>query len=261
MPERAAAVEFRVSGRTLVGEAIRYNQQARDRAELFESGAFQPIGDVTLNLQHDPERVIADTRAGTLRIDDSPDALRLEADLRENSAELALVRRRALRGLSVEFRCRSERRDDGLRVVEKADLPAIGLVDSGSYRTGVELRAVSSSVRLVDCRRFGLVPGCNANVSARLTCTGCRVRARSVHRPVWSADECPSCRRSAGHLPRVCSAALTRRGTLLVEQTRARVSGYRVDRTERDGQRPGEVIDSRRGCCTHLRAAVAGYRR
>ena len=85
MPERAAAVEFRVSGRTLVGEAIRYNQQARDRAELFESGAFQPIGDVTLNLQHDPERVIADTRAGTLRIDDSPDALRLEADLRENS--------------------------------------------------------------------------------------------------------------------------------------------------------------------------------
>ena len=140
MVERSAPVEVRLSGRTLHGIALRYGERARDRAEMFEPGAFRPIGPVALNLQHDSERVIASTEEGTLRLDDTADALRVEADLRDGSAELALVRRRALRGLSVEFRCLTERRENGLRIVSQAELPAIGLVDSGSYRTGIELR-------------------------------------------------------------------------------------------------------------------------
>ena len=138
--ERSAPVEVRLSGRTLHAIALRYGERARDRAEMFEAGAFQPIGPVALNLQHDAERVIASTADGTLRLDDTAEALRVAADLRDGSAELALVRRRALRGLSVEFRCLSERRENGLRIVSRAELPAIGLVDSGSYRTRVELR-------------------------------------------------------------------------------------------------------------------------
>ena len=127
MAERTSPVELRLSGRTLTGTAIRYRERARDRAEMFEAGAFQPIGAVSLNLQHDAFREIASTEGGSLRVDDGPDALRVEADLRENSAELALVRRRALRGLSVEFRSLTEHRENGVRIVEKAELPAIGL--------------------------------------------------------------------------------------------------------------------------------------
>ena len=150
--ERVAPVEVRVSGRTLTGTALRYGEQARDRAEMFTPGAFAPIGEVGLNLQHDRERVIASTGEGNLRVIDTPEALRIEAELREGSAELSLVRRRALRGLSVEFVARVERRNTGgLRVISQATLPAIGLVDSSSYGgSGLELRQMAG--RVVDRR-------------------------------------------------------------------------------------------------------------
>jgi len=147
--ETYSPVEFRVSGRTLHGIALRYGERARDRAERFEAGAFHPLGDVSLNLQHDPEREIASTAEGSLRLSDRRESLRVEADLREGSAELALVRRRALRGLSVEFRSRQERREGGLRIIRRATLAGIGLVDSGSYSTEIELRQDAAFLRAV----------------------------------------------------------------------------------------------------------------
>ena len=139
--ERLAPVECRLEGRTLRGVAMRYGEQARDRPERFEAGAFQPLGVVSLNLQHDRFREIASTDGGSLRVADTATELRVEADLRSGSAELSLVRRRALRGLSVEFRALTEHRTPaGVRVIERAELPAIGLVDAGSYRTDIELR-------------------------------------------------------------------------------------------------------------------------
>ena len=139
--ERSAPLEVRVAGRTLTGEAIPYGEQARDRAEMFRQGSVELLEPVTLNLQHDPERRIASTADGSLRVSDGLEALRLEADLREGSAELALVRRGALTGLSSEFYAiRETRGAGGLRVIERAAVPAFGLVDRGSYRTSVELR-------------------------------------------------------------------------------------------------------------------------
>ena len=138
--ELAAPLEVRVDGRTLTGEAMRYGERARDRAERFEPGALVPVEPVSLNIQHDPERRIASTADG-LRLDHDDKALRISTELREGSAELSLVRRGALGGLSVEFHPIAERRAaDGVRVIERAALVAVGLVDRGSYRTTVELR-------------------------------------------------------------------------------------------------------------------------
>lgn len=136
--ERSAPLEVRAAGRTLTGEAIRYGQRATDRAERFEAGAFQPLGDVALNLQHDPTIVLA-TTADRLAVTDTPTALEVRASLRPGAA-LTLLQRGALRGLSVEFRSLAERRGGGVRVIERAALEAIGLVDTGSYAGRLEVR-------------------------------------------------------------------------------------------------------------------------
>ena len=139
--ERIPAVEFRAAGNKLIGTAIRYGRMARDRRERFAPGAFALDAMPTeLNLQHDLDYVIADTERGNLRLTDSPDALRLEADLRPGSAEYRLLQRGSLRGLSVEFVATEERRIDGVREITGALLPAIALVDDGSYQSSVELR-------------------------------------------------------------------------------------------------------------------------
>ena len=176
--EHSAALECRVAGRTLTGEAIRYGEAAQDRAEMFEPGSLQPLYPVVLNLQHDPERRIATTADGSLRLSDSPEALTLEADLREGSAELALVRRGALRGLSVEFYPIRERREAGLRVLTRAALPAVGLVDVGSYRTSVELRQAAETLNVESRARMGRTIAAEIPTGRRLACEcsgpGCR---------------------------------------------------------------------------------------
>ena len=136
--ERAAPLEIRAAGRTLTGEAVRYGEAATDRAERFEPGAFAPLGDVSLNLQHDRSIPLAST-GDRLILRDTSRALEVRATLPDGAA-LTLLRRGALRGLSVEFRSVAERRDGGIRVIERATLEAIGLVDSGSYAGRLEVR-------------------------------------------------------------------------------------------------------------------------
>jgi len=138
--ERRTA-EIRLAGRTLTGIAMPYETRAQDRAELFRAGAFAPLPDnIALNLQHDAVREIASLRNG-LVLQDTPAALELRAELREDSAELNLVRRGVLNGLSVEFHALEESRQNGIRVIEKAQLAGIGLVDVPSYPgSRIELR-------------------------------------------------------------------------------------------------------------------------
>ena len=119
---------------------MRYGIPAQDRPELFAPGSIRLTEPVTLNLQHDPARQLATTADGSLRLTNTASALSLEAQLAPNSAELNLVRRKTLTGLSVEFRSRREHRAHGLRVIDSADVGAVGLVDIGSYQTELEVR-------------------------------------------------------------------------------------------------------------------------
>ena len=147
--------ELRSEGRTLVGDAIVYGDEAvfpwgRER---IEAGAFGDVGDVILNRQHQRTTPIARTGGGGLTITDSPEALRIGAELPVGVATadetLALVRGKVLRGLSVEFFATAERQSGDMRIIEKARLVGVGVVDDPQYPQSLvqarakELRAKS----------------------------------------------------------------------------------------------------------------------
>ena len=131
--------ELRQDGRRLIGTAVRYGEIADNTPvgpERFEPGAFAPIGDAILNVQHDRGRPLARTYGGGLVLHDTESELRVEAALpktREAEDALALVKAGVLRGLSIEFHPLQERMDGNVRVIERAHLSGVAVVDSGAY--------------------------------------------------------------------------------------------------------------------------------
>ena len=134
-------------GRILQGVALPYNSigQGPYGRERFEPMAFSPIGDVILNRQHSRAAPLARTGGGGLEITDSSEALNIRAVLpstQDASDTLELVRSGVLRGLSIEFKALQERRESNVRVVSKALLSGIGVVDRPAYKSAsVEARA------------------------------------------------------------------------------------------------------------------------
>ena len=138
--ERRFADGVAVDGRTLSGVAMRYGSEGRTptgRRERFAPGAFGDVStaDVVLNVHHERSRPIART-GETLTLTDDGEELRMSAtppNTRDAKDAIALVQAGVLRGLSVEFRSLRERVIGGVRVIERAKLVAIGLVDTPAY--------------------------------------------------------------------------------------------------------------------------------
>lgn len=129
------------SGREITGTAVRYGDVARlpwgrERVQPGAFGEGVARADVLLNLQHDRGQPLARTGGGGLTLTDSPEALTVRASLpatRLGDDTLALVRGNVLRGLSVEMRVTGERPEGGVRVVERAKLVGIGIVDRPAF--------------------------------------------------------------------------------------------------------------------------------
>ena len=172
LERRGAGVELRAEGRVLVGPAVRYGDISPSHRERIEPGAFGPLDSKTrwLNYAHDADRVIAWTGGGGLELSDGPDALEVRATLPEIPlANLALeeVRGGRMRGLSIEFFVKEETRAAGVRVIRRASLAGVGLVQNPSYqqsvvetrgRLGRSLRAKIPKQRKLACACSG--PGC-----------------------------------------------------------------------------------------------------
>ena len=133
-------VELRADseGRVLRGVAVDYGDVARlpFGRERIEAGAFAPIGDVILNASHDRSTPLARTAGAGLDLADSAERLAFAATLPETRAAddvLALVRTGVMRGASIEMRVTAERIEAGVRVIERAALTGIGIVDTPAY--------------------------------------------------------------------------------------------------------------------------------
>ena len=129
----------------LVGVLMPYGQRAADRPEVFEPGALHwPADGVLLRSMHKRQDPVARF------IPEATDTeVRVSIDLPDTTAgrdAAANVRAGVLRGLSVEFNAERERRDKGLRVIERAELVGAGLVDSGAY-AGATVEARSEAKR------------------------------------------------------------------------------------------------------------------
>ena len=136
--------ELRAEGRILSGVGVAYGDVARlpFGRERFQAGAFPGVenSDVLLNASHDRSRPLARTNGGGLTVSDSPQALSIRAELpatREADDTLTLVTAGILRGLSMEFIAHSERREGNVRIVERATLTGLGVVDKPAYSSSV----------------------------------------------------------------------------------------------------------------------------
>ena len=154
------------------GVAMKYNTVASDRREIFMPGAFQGSEEIILNLQHNRSAPIARTSSeeAPLVLTDSPTQLEMRAkplqSVQNGREAVEMVRAKILQGLSVEFRAVKESYKNGVRIIEKAVLFGIGLVDTPSYPGAtVEARAKKPGIILAD-NSIQLAP--NQKLIARL---------------------------------------------------------------------------------------------
>ncbi len=127
--------------RQLMGIVMPYNTVSPHYHEIFEPGAFGDLdkADVMLNAMHQRPQPLARTGAG-LQLVDTREHLRMTATLphtRVADDTLELVRGGILRGLSVEFHSLQEHKQGSIRVVTRAKLTGIGVVDKPGYDDAV----------------------------------------------------------------------------------------------------------------------------
>ena len=140
-------LELRADGRNLLGTVISYGEVAQPGgfSERFLPGSLS-LEDVTLNYMHNKERLLART-PDTLQLFDSNETLEMRAQLpktKEADDTLELMRSGVLKGLSVGFAAIEEERDEqNIRVIKKAYLDHIAVVDKPAYHNSkVEPRRI-----------------------------------------------------------------------------------------------------------------------
>ena len=129
------ATEFRTEGRRLSGQVLSYGDVSPTHRERFLPGAFS-FDSVPLNYRHNQLCAIGWHPGGGVEIRDTEAALTMAAELPPLPAAdraLAEVRAGKLSGLSVEFIAEMEKRENGIRIIERARLVGVGLVDAPSY--------------------------------------------------------------------------------------------------------------------------------
>ena len=122
------------------GVLLRYGDVAvlPSGRERFEPGAFGDVSraDVILNTHHERARPLARTGGGGLELIDTREALKICATLPRTQDGIdcvALIIGGVLRGLSLEFSSIAERLESGTRVIERAELRGLAVVDRPAY--------------------------------------------------------------------------------------------------------------------------------
>lgn len=137
MERRAGSIELRTKGRRLEGYAAIFDTETpiADFREVIRPGAFgislAKASDILALVDHDPTRVLARTRSGTLRLNEDGRGLAFDLKVPDTSAGrdvLALAERGDLGGASIGFAVKEERWANDLRELHALDLLEISVV-------------------------------------------------------------------------------------------------------------------------------------
>ncbi|MHA6642976.1 HK97 family phage prohead protease [Mesorhizobium sp. A623] len=150
---RALAIELRTNGRKLEGYAATFNNPADIGGRFVETiapGAFATSlrgnGDILALVDHDPGRVLARTRSGSLRLSEDSKGLAFDLDVPDTSHGrdvLALAARGDLGGMSFGFTAFDEHRDGDRRELRGIELHEISVVLAWPAYDGTVIHARS----------------------------------------------------------------------------------------------------------------------
>lgn len=149
--KRALATECRAKGRRLSGYAALFGTEARIAdafTEIVVRGAFSASlaggSDVLALVDHDPAKVLARTRSGSLRLSEDARGLAFDLDVPDTQAGrdvLALAERGDLGGMSFGFTVTDEARDGDRRELRAVRLHEISVVSAWPAYDGTEVSA------------------------------------------------------------------------------------------------------------------------
>lgn len=155
-------------GRKLTGYAAVFGQEARiaDFSETIAPGAFRSSlaakADILALADHDPKRVLARTKSGTLRLQEDERGLKFELDVPDTSAGrdvLALAARGDLGGMSFGFHVPDggdEWRGDK-RTLRNVVLKEVSVVSAWPAYDGTSVSARARQNRTAAARRIALL--------------------------------------------------------------------------------------------------------
>ena len=150
---RALTTEFRTNGRKLEGYAATFDLPADIGGRFIESispGAFSlslaTSPDILALVDHDPGRVLARTRSGSLRLSEDDIGLHFSLDVPDTSAGrdvLTLAERGDLGGMSFGFTAFDEHREGDRRELRGIELHEISVVQAWPAYDGTVVQARS----------------------------------------------------------------------------------------------------------------------
>lgn len=151
--EHRSAVEWRASGRGLSGVVVRYGIETRVGriTERVARGAFDAAlgaqADILALVDHDPSKLLARTKSGTLRLRSDDVGLHFDLDVPQTQLGadvLALAQRGDLGGMSFGFlvpRGGDAVTPEGVRELRAVDLREVSVVQSWPAYPGTTLAA------------------------------------------------------------------------------------------------------------------------
>ena len=166
---RTADVEVRAKGRRLEGYAALFNHETDlgTFREAIRAGAFSPSlrsgRDILALADHDPHRVLARTKSGTLRLSEDSRGLAFDLDIPDTQAGrdiLALAERGDIGGASFGFVATDEEWSGQRREVRALDLHEISIVQAWPAYQGTTVTARSRPILCTSrdlARRLSLI--------------------------------------------------------------------------------------------------------